>query len=103
MTVPVRGRVYWADIGYGEKPFLCVSNNARNNALDSCLVARITTSAKPELASVVPLAAADPLVGSVLCDDIVQLYREEIRRAGGALSLPTMMAVAAGLRSAFSL
>ena len=53
--VPVRGRVYMADLGHGEKPFLVVSNNARNTKLGDCLGVRITTSPKPDIASIVPL------------------------------------------------
>ncbi|MEU9617323.1 type II toxin-antitoxin system PemK/MazF family toxin, partial [Streptomyces sp. NPDC048209] len=86
------------------KPFLVVSNNARNQKLDDCLAVRLTTTAKPELASIVKLGPADGgLVGSVLCDDIVVLYREELRESLGALSATTMVKVAAGLRAALAL
>lgn len=101
--IPTRGRVYWADVGYGDKPFLVISNNTRNQKLDSVLAVRITTSTKPELDTVVPLSPADPVVGSILCDDVVQIWRDEIRREGGALSLPTMMRVATGLMAALAL
>ena len=87
----------------GDKPFLVVSNNARNSRLGSCLAVRITTSKKPPLASIVELDARDPLVGRVLCDDITLIYRDELRRDVGALALSTMTAVAAGLRSALAL
>ena len=103
MITPVRSRIYWADLGYGPKPWVCVSNNIRNQQLETFLAARITTSAKPALDSVVPLAAADPLVGSVLCDDLVQIFSDEITRETGALSLSTMTAVSTGLRAAFAL
>ncbi|MGH8882384.1 MAG: type II toxin-antitoxin system PemK/MazF family toxin, partial [Stackebrandtia sp.] len=33
----MRGLVYRADVGYGPKPFLVVSNNARNKHLKDCL------------------------------------------------------------------
>lgn len=101
----VRGRVYWADIGQGDHPYLVVSNNARNQRLDDCLAVRLTSNQnKPQLASIVDLAPADePLRGKVLCDDIFPLYRDEVRRDGGALSPQTMMNVAAGLRSALAL
>jgi mRNA interferase MazF len=101
--VPVRGRVYFADLGYGEKPWLVVSNNGRNQALKGCLAVRITTSRKPPMATVVDLAPSDPLVGRVLCDDLTPLFRDEIRRDVGALSLATMVQVAAGLRAALAL
>lgn len=103
MTIPVRGRIYWADLGYGKKPWLCVSNNARNQKLESCLVARITTSSKPALESIVALGADDPLAGSVLCDDVTPLFRDEIDGDAGALSHRTMMRVDLGLRAALAL
>lgn len=102
--IPVRGLVYRADLGYGLKPFLVVSNNARNQKLQDCLVVRLTTTQKPELASIIKLGPADaPLVGFVCCDDISPLYREEIKEQVGALSTGTMMRVAAGLRAALAL
>lgn len=100
-----RGNVYWADLGHGEKPWLVVSNNARNNALPSALVARITTTTKkPDIDSVVQLEHADlPLVGRVLCDEVETLYEDEVSRHGGALTPGTMMRVDRGLRAAFAL
>jgi mRNA interferase MazF len=99
----VRGRVYYADLGHGDKPWLVVSNNRRNTQLESALVVRITTSVKPNLASIVELDASDPLVGRVLCDDVNVIYTDEAKRDAGALSQRTMMRVADGLRSAFAL
>lgn len=92
-----------ADLGSGEKPFLVVSNNARNTKLEDCLAVRITTSAKPDIASIVPLTPADPLVGRVLCDDITPVYRDEFKRDVGALSGHTMAQVAVALRFALSI
>jgi mRNA interferase MazF len=97
----VRGNVYFADLtGAGEKPWLVVSNNARNRALGSALVARITTTVKPPLASIVELDHTDPLVGRVLCDDITTIYNDDPHRHAGGLSLGTMGAVAVALRVA---
>lgn len=101
--VPVRGMVYEADLGYGLKHFLVVSNNARNQRLDDCLAVRITTSEKPDIPSIVKLGPADPLVGFVLCDDITPLYRDEIRRQSGALSHRTMLSVADALKAALAI
>jgi len=102
--IPVRGVVYRADLGHGLKPFLAVSNNARNKFLTSCLAVRITTTQKQEMASIVPLSTADaPLVGFVLCDDIAELYRDEIKDQVGALSTGTMLKVATGLKAALAL
>ncbi|MGC0313251.1 type II toxin-antitoxin system PemK/MazF family toxin [Kitasatospora acidiphila] len=101
--IPVRGRVYMADIGAGRKPWLVVSNNARNRALSGCLAVRLTTSVKPDLPSIIQLTSADPLVGRVMCDDIALLYRSDLEEDRGALSHATMMKVAVGLRSALTL
>ncbi|MFC8270807.1 type II toxin-antitoxin system PemK/MazF family toxin [Streptomyces cinereoruber] len=101
--IPRRGRVYMADIGHGLKPWLVISNTTRNEKLDSCLAVRITTTPKPELDSIVPLNPADPLVGRVLCDDIAQLYRDELNQDTGAVSPVTMRRVNAALAFALSL
>lgn len=99
----LRGNVYFADLGAGEKPWLVVSNNGRNNALGSALVVRITTTVKPALASIVELDTHDRLVGRVLCDDITVLYDDDRSRHAGALTGSTMTKVAAALRVALAL
>ncbi|WP_308294213.1 type II toxin-antitoxin system PemK/MazF family toxin [Streptomyces sp. ST2-7A] len=101
--IPIRGRVYTADVGHGRKPWLVVSNNARNTRLKDCLATRITTSTKPPLPSIVELSTADPLVGRVLCDDLVNLYRDELLEDRGALSHHTMVKVSQGLRAALAI
>jgi mRNA interferase MazF len=97
LTTPVRGRVYRADLGFGLKPWLVVSNNARNKAIDDCLVVRITTTER-QLPSWVELTQNDPLVGFVNCDDLGPLYKDQIGEDLGALSPETMMRVAQALR-----
>lgn len=101
----IRGQVYWATFNELRKPWLVVSNNPRNRALGSCLAVRLTTSPKPELASIVRLEPRDaPLVGSVLCDDITLLYPEEDGfEYLSSLSPATMRLVDAGLRVALAL
>ncbi|MGQ0843671.1 MAG: type II toxin-antitoxin system PemK/MazF family toxin [Sporichthyaceae bacterium] len=102
----VRGRVVEATIfdNVGRKPYLVVSNNGRNRSLRSALAVRITTSEKPEIDSIVVLDAADaPLVGRVLCDDVVEVYEEDVHRDMGALSRPSMRRVDAGLKVALGL
>jgi mRNA interferase MazF len=59
--------------GNGEKPWLIVSNNSRNQNLETVLAARITTTKHALHPTVVPLAQGEPLTGNVLADDIVQL------------------------------
>lgn len=101
-----RGRVYEVDLGggIGRKPCLVVSNNRRNAALPSVLAVRLTTSSKPVLASIVELAPADaPLVGRVLCDDVLEVWPDEVTRDLGALSPATQARVDDGLRAALDL
>lgn len=102
MTEPIRGVVYRADLGPGAKPWVVVSNNSRNRALDTVIVARITTTRRP-LPTRIDLDRADPLVGQVLCDDLEQVYADELGDRLGALSPGTMQRVAAGLRLALAL
>ncbi|MDA0563704.1 type II toxin-antitoxin system PemK/MazF family toxin [Streptomonospora sp. S1-112] len=102
--LPVRGRVYAADIGFGRKPWLVVSNNHRNRAFDDCLAVRLTTTPRQTRSTIVPLGPADsPLVGRVMCDDITLLYREDLLEDLGAVSFATMTLVAGGLRAALDL
>jgi mRNA interferase MazF len=107
VTNLVRGRVYGAVLqgleGLGEKYFLVVSNNQRNKALDSVLAIRLTTTKKPALASIVEMASSDPFSGRVVCDDIVELWPDEIRRDLGAVTPETMRHVGDGLRAALAL
>jgi len=101
MTALVRGHVIWFELGgLGRKPAVVVSNNARNRALGSALVARITTSPKPRLSSIVELGAADPLIGRVLCDDLIEVYTEEVLKDAGAVSSASLLAIENGLMHA---
>lgn len=107
MSRLLRGTVVLADIGLreGPRPVLVVSNNNRNRRLRSVLAARLTTTPKlPTIPSIVPLGPADhPLVGRVLCDDVIEVYDEDVARDMGAVSPPTMRKVEDGLRDAFGL
>jgi mRNA interferase MazF len=104
---PARGQVVWVELPDvdGRKPYLVVSNNQRNRNLDDVLGVRITTTRKPaHLTSVVTLSPDDhPLVGSVLCDDIYPVFKEEIRGMWGAVTQNTMRRVEDGLRAALGL
>ncbi|HZU54817.1 MAG TPA: type II toxin-antitoxin system PemK/MazF family toxin [Actinocrinis sp.] len=103
---PMRGQVFYADVGDGDKPFLVVSNNRRNQVFGDFLVVRMTTTPEekiPEVASVVETGPGDPLVGRIRCDDIVLMYRDELKREAGALTRTTMQRVAAGLMHALAI
>lgn len=98
-----RGQVVRADVGLGEpKLFVVVSNNRRNRQLGDVLAARLTTSPKPALPSIVELPN-ETLTGRVVCDDIVALYRDEIRGVVAALSPLAMVAINRGLAAALDL
>ena len=104
MSSYVRGNVYFVDTDFGTKPYLIVSNNARNKAFDSAIAVRITTTApKRPRPSIVPLSNNDPLVGFVLCDSIATLWDDEPAIHSGALSPTTMYNVAEGLKAAFAI
>lgn len=108
MTNPwplIRGRVYAAVVSplAVEKFFVVVSNNARNAALPTVLAVRMTTSSKPKLASIIELLNQDSFVGRVLCDDIVEMDANDVRRDLGALSTQTMLAIEAGLKVALGI
>lgn len=101
MSRALRSQAYWVDLGHGLKPWVILSNNSRNKNLDTVLAARITTTSKhAHVPTVVPLTAADPMVGYVLVDDIVQLYHDELIESLGTLSPPTMVEISKALRIA---
>jgi mRNA interferase MazF len=102
---PARGQVFWADVnGIGRKPWLVVSNNQRNRHLDSVLAVRITTTDLSRgLPTVVPLNHDDPVTGFVRCDDLSQIYRDEIVEPAGAVSPRTIAAVNRALMLALAL
>ena len=108
MTTPwplVRGRVYAARMSHlkEDKYFVVVSNNRRNRNLPQVLAVRLTTTSKPSLPSIVTLGAAEVFSGSVVCDDIVEIWEDEVRRDLGALTPGAMEAVARGLAAALDL
>jgi mRNA interferase MazF len=86
-----------------EKYYVVVSNNGRNQGLGTALVARITTSNKPELASIVRVPLGEPVSGRVLCDDIEDIWEDDVRSLLGAFSPTTMRLINAGLVAALGL
>lgn len=106
MSTLVRGRIYRArPAGFADdKYFLVVSNNMRNRALESALAVRFTTSPKPTLPSIVSLPSGEVLPGGrLVCDDIYELFEDEVKADMGALTPATMRAVDSGLKSALAL
>ena len=101
----LRGRVYAAKLSNikTEKYFLVVSNNQRNTHLQQVLAIRLTTSPKPNIPSIVELGISETFIGRAVCDDIVELYEDEIIRDLGALSPKAISAIANGLKAALAL
>lgn len=101
----LRGEVYLIrPAGLDENKFyLVVSNNARNSNLGTALMVRITTSDKPELASIVVLPHDQCVQGRVLCDDIEEVWHDQVVRKVGALSITAMASVDEALKSALGL
>jgi mRNA interferase MazF len=99
-----RGQVVRADIGLEEaKLLLVVSNNRRNQFLPQVLAVRLTPSRKPQIPSIVDLGHAEVFVGRVVCDDIVEVYEDEVRDVVGALSPTAMRAIDSALMAALGL
>ena len=93
-----------ADIGLAEpKLFVVVSNNRRNQRLPQVLAVRLTTTNKPSIPSIVELSHPELFTGRVICDDIVELYENEVLGVRGALSPKAMREVGAGLAAALDL
>lgn len=105
VTWPIsRGQVVRADVGLDEpKLFVVVSNNRRNRSLPQVLAARLTTSLKPNIPSVVRLQHPEVFIGCVVCDDIVEVYEDEVVDVLGALSRAVMGLVDLGLVAALDL
>ncbi len=101
----VRGQVYFAVMPQVDepKPYLVVSNNARNTKLGTALVVRITTTDKRHVRTAVPIPEGECCAGYALCDDIEPMYPEDVSRYAGALSLRVMQDVGEGLRVALAL
>jgi mRNA interferase MazF len=99
-----RGQVIRAGIGLDEpKLFVVVSNNPRNRHLPQVLAVRLTTTTKPRMPSIVQLSHPEVFNGYAVCDDIVEIYEDEVVTVVGALTPQGMLALDNGLRAALSL
>lgn len=101
---PCRGHVYRADLGYGLKPWVVVSNNARNRHTQDIIAVRATTTRR-YLPTWVEMTRDDPLNGYIVADNIETLGKDELRDFLGALCpqtishLNTALSIALGLPS----
>ncbi len=90
----LRGQVWYAtlDEEIGPKPYLIVSNNLRNQKIDTVLAVRITSTLKREhLESNYRLPHTESLcmVGVVIGDHITEIYKDELDPAGPKCALST--------------
>ncbi|MFC9694502.1 type II toxin-antitoxin system PemK/MazF family toxin [Kribbella sp. NPDC056951] len=100
----LRGQVVRADLDLDEpKLFVVVSNNRRNQYLQQVLAVRLTTTAKPQIPSIVELVHPEAFVGRAVCDDIVELYADEVDGVVGGLSPAAMRAINSGLAAALGM
>ena len=104
----VRGRVYGAKMehvdGGREKYYLIVSNIRRNGAFPQVLAVRLTpTPVKSPRPALVELDHREVFRGCAVCDDIVELYPDEVTRDLGALTPHAMTQIEDGLRAALGL
>ena len=102
----MRGQVYRVKLGtHDPKPYVVVSNNVRNRALDSVLAVRITTSDKSRIPTAVRLGPDDPQVGYALADDIVEVWKDELESGEylGSLAPGTLLQLNVALGHALGL
>lgn len=100
----LRGQVVRVNIGLNEpKLFVVVSNNRRNQNLQQVLAVRLTTSPKPGIPSIVELRHPEAFVGRAVCDDIIEVYEDEVLSVLGALSPADMRSLNVGLAAALGL
>jgi mRNA interferase MazF len=102
VATPLRGQVYRCDLGYGAKPWLIVSNNARNRHTADVLAVRLTTTQR-SLPTWVAMTARDPVTGYANADNIETLGKGELGDYLGALTPTTMTRINAALAVALGL
>jgi mRNA interferase MazF len=74
---PARGQVYRCDVGYGKKPWLVVSNNARNRHTADVPAIRLTTATR-HLPTWIRLSPNDALTGFANAVNIETLSEDEL-------------------------
>lgn len=102
----VRGQILQVQFEHIDEPklMLVVSNNVRNQKLGSVLAVRLTTTRKPRLPSIVDLEGTSESVhGHIVCDDIIEVYEDEVLTVRTTLSPTTMSRVNTALAAALAL
>jgi mRNA interferase MazF len=73
---PARGQVYRCDVGDGKKPWLVVSNNARNHHTADVLASQLSATTR-QLPTWTGLSPNDALTGFANADNIETLSKDE--------------------------
>lgn len=102
MNAPLRGQVYRCDLGYGAKPWLIVSNNARNRHTADVVAVRLTTTRRT-IPTWVAMGPSDPLTGYVNADNIETLGKDELGDYLGEVTPATMNKINTALAIALGL
>jgi mRNA interferase MazF len=105
-AVPLRGQVWWVDVGLPEhKRFVIVSNNDRNRVLQDVLGVRLTTAPKPDLPSIVQFGPGevDAPECFALADDIWLARKDWLGQRVGALTQAQMERIDIALHAALNL
>jgi mRNA interferase MazF len=101
-----RGSVWECEFeeGGAPKPAVIVSANGRNHSRWPVVhVLRVTTAPKDPRPTVIPLPHGECVTGSVLCDELYPVYKDELGKQLGALSPRIMREVDNGLRAMLGL
>ncbi|MDJ0356261.1 type II toxin-antitoxin system PemK/MazF family toxin [Paenarthrobacter sp. PH39-S1] len=105
-TLPLRrGVIYAATLSeeVGEKYWLVVSNNQRNQAFGNALAIRITTTVRSDRPSRVALPPENAVNGWALCDEVTTLYDDEPVAELSGVSMAAMANVNVGLMAALGI
>jgi mRNA interferase MazF len=96
-----RGDVVRAESLPGGLLWVVVSNDARNAALNTVVLVRITPVIKTESPTIVPLSPVDPYTGFVLADYLVTELASDLAPSG-RLTRATLDAITVALRIALT-
>jgi mRNA interferase MazF len=80
-----------------------VSNNRRNRAMPQVLGVGLTTTPNPMIPRVVELSQPEAFVGRAVCDDIAEIYEDEVLAVVGALSPGAPRRIDRGLAAALEI
>jgi mRNA-degrading endonuclease toxin of MazEF toxin-antitoxin module len=103
----VRGGIYYADYGVGDRTVLVVSWNAINNGMRSPIICQVTrTERERNLPTFVAIPAGEAVLehdSNVLCHEILTLDLDDFRSEVGMLPVPRLLEVETALRQALDI